>query len=100
MAVVHFNEIPLCNQVAKKNPLKTTGNPEEVTCKKCIKKLAELEKEKQEKVVDENAKDAKEELNESVDEKTEEKSEPVKTSKELHEEVEDDLYDMMTQKAS
>jgi len=48
MAVVHFNEIPLCNQVAKKNPLKTTGNPEEVTCKKCIKKLAELEKEKQE----------------------------------------------------
>jgi len=42
MAVTHFNDVPVCGQVAKKNPLQTTGNMNDVTCKKCLKVLANM----------------------------------------------------------
>jgi len=43
MAVTHFNDVPVCGQVAKKNPLQTTGNVDEVTCKKCLKVLSNMD---------------------------------------------------------
>jgi len=42
MAVTHFNDVPVCGQVAKKNPLQTTGNMNDVTCKKCLKVLSNM----------------------------------------------------------
>jgi hypothetical protein len=36
MAVFHFKNPALCGQKPKKNPLKTTNNKNEVTCKKCL----------------------------------------------------------------
>ena len=45
MAVTHFNDVPVCGQVAKKNPLQTTGNVDDVTCKKCLKVLANMDAE-------------------------------------------------------
>jgi hypothetical protein len=55
MAAAHFNnnETPLCGQVMKKNPLELTVNKEEVTCKKCIKRLEALKEMAKDTVQDE-----------------------------------------------
>ena len=42
MAVTHFkrNEKVICNTVEQKYPLLFTDDEEDVTCKKCLKKLS------------------------------------------------------------